>query len=97
MPMITLSPSGKTWEAPVGATLLAALADAGDPIGGKCEGNGKCGACHVFILEGRKGISKTTRQENETLDALVGVSSKSRLACQVTLGEEPITIEIPQL
>ena len=63
-------------------------------IASKCDGQAKCGACHVFIQEGRKGLSKIQKLENEKLDALVGVSSKSRLACQVVLGTEPSTVEL---
>ena len=57
-------------------------------------GKGQCGACHLYVLEGRKSLSKIQRTENEKLDTMVGVSSKSRLACQTTLGEEPVTIEL---
>ena len=32
--------------------------------------------------------------ENAKLDTLVGVGSKSRLACQAVLGEEPVTVEL---
>jgi 2Fe-2S ferredoxin len=52
------------------------------------------GERHIFLLEGRKSVSKIQRAENEKLDTLVGVGSKSRLACQVILGEEPVTIEL---
>ena len=60
----------------------------------KCEGKGQCGACHIYVHEGRKSLSKIQRAENEKLDTIVGVSSKSRLACQTTMGEEPVTIEL---
>ena len=60
---------------------------------GKC-GEAKCGACHVAINEGRKSLSKIQRAENEMLDTIVGVSSKSRLACQAQMGEENVTVEI---
>jgi len=43
---------------------------------------------------GRKSLSKVQRVENEKLDSIVGVSSKSRLACQTMMGEEPVTIEL---
>ena len=61
----------------------------------KCEGKAKCGSCHIFVQEGRKGLSKIGREENERLDAIVGVGSKSRLACQsIVLGTENIKIEL---
>jgi 2Fe-2S ferredoxin len=32
--------------------------------------------------------------ENGKLDTLVGVGSKSRLACQTLMGTEPVTVEL---
>lgn len=94
MPVLTIAPSGKTIDAAEGGTLLDALLAAGEKIASKCGGEAKCGACHVFVLEGRKGISKMSKLENERLDSIVGVGSKSRLACQVLLGSEPVTVEV---
>ncbi len=98
MSLITLTPSGKTVEAGEGVSILAAILQADPDFTHKCDGNAKCGSCHVFVIEGRKGVSKIAREENEKLDALVGVGSKSRLACQaMILGTENITVEIPKL
>lgn len=94
MPNITIRPSGKTVEAAVGMSLLQALQAAGEAIMHKCGGNAQCGSCHLFVHEGRKSLSKIQRGENEKLDGIVGVSSKSRLACQAVLGEEDVTIEL---
>lgn len=94
MPTLTVLPSGKTYEAAVGATLLQALQAAGEHFPTKCGGQAKCGACHLFVIEGRKSLSKIQRLENEKLDTIVGVGSKSRLACQAVLGEEPVTVEL---
>jgi 2Fe-2S ferredoxin len=94
MTTLTILPSGITYDAAPGTTLFAAIKAAGAAIMSKCEGKGQCGACHVYIQEGRKSLSKIQRAENEQLDAIVGVSSKSRLACQSTIGEEPVTVEL---
>ena len=94
MPAITILPTGQTIEAPAGANLLQALLAAHADIAHKCDGKAECGSCHVFIHDGRKGVSRIQRAENERLDQLVGVGSKSRLACQVTLGEDNATIEL---
>ncbi len=85
MPIITIKPSGKTVEMPVGASLAAAVIAAGEPMVLKCEGKGE---------EGRKSLSKIQRLENERLDSIVGVGSKSRLACQAMIGEEDVVIEL---
>ena len=94
MPIVTINPEGKTIEAASGVSLLEALKNAGIAILHKCEGQAKCGSCHLFVQEGRKSLSKVQRLENEQLDSIVGVGSKSRLACQAVLGEEPVTVEL---
>jgi 2Fe-2S ferredoxin len=97
MPLLTILPAGKVVEVSEGVTILQALIGAGEPAAQPCGEDAKCGACHIFVIEGRKSVSKAQRLENERLDALVGVGSKSRLACQTRLGSENVTIEIPVL
>lgn len=95
MATITILPSGKTTEAGEGTTLLAAILAAEVNIKHECEGNASCGTCHIFVQEGRKGLTKVAREENEKLDTIVGVGSKSRLACQAkVLGTENIKVEL---
>ena len=94
MSTLTVQPSGKSYEVAAGTTLLQALLDAGEAIAKKCGGNAQCGSCHLFVLEGRKSLSRATKAENEKLDSMVGISSKSRLACQAVLGEENVTVEL---
>lgn len=94
MPNLTILPSGKTIVAESGATLLEAILSAGEPIKHTCDGNVDCGTCHVFVHEGRKALSKMQRSENSKLDSIVGVGSKSRLACQAMLGSEDVTVEL---
>lgn len=96
MPIITIKNTGKTLEAAEGTSIMQALLAAGENIVHKCvEGKPElCGACHVFVLEGRKSLSKIQRVENEKLDTIVGVGSGSRLACQAMLGTENITVEL---
>ncbi|MFA6040255.1 MAG: 2Fe-2S iron-sulfur cluster-binding protein [Methylophilus sp.] len=94
MPTLTIQPSGQQVQATVGASVLATLLSNNIEIAHKCDGKAECGSCHIYLLEGRKSVSKIQRAENEKLDAIVGVGSKSRLACQVVLGEEDVTIEL---
>ncbi len=95
MATLTVMPLGKSIEVAEGTTILAALLGIEVPIAHKCEGQAKCGSCHIFVQEGRKGLSKIAREENERLDSIVGVGSKSRLACQTkVLGTENVTIEL---
>ena len=67
MPSITVQPSGKTFEAEVGTSLLAALLAAGEPIEHKCDGKAECGSCHLFVQEGRKSLSRAQRPEHENV------------------------------
>ena len=94
MPNITIMPSGKTVTVEPGVSLLEAILAAGERITHKCDGNVDCGTCHVFVVEGRKSLSKMQRSENGMLDTIIGVSSKSRLACQSMLGAENVTVEL---
>lgn len=97
MPVLTIQPSGKTLSAATGSSILAALLAGGENIAHKCEGKAECGSCHIFVLEGRKSLPRIQPVENAKLDAMVGVGSKSRLACQTIMGEEDVVIEIPSL
>ena len=95
MSTITILPSGKTVEAGEGTTLLAAILSIEEQLSHNCDGNASCGTCHIFVQEGRRGLSKIAREENEKLDMIVGVGSKSRLACQAkVLGTEDIKVEL---
>jgi 2Fe-2S ferredoxin len=94
MPLLTILPAGKTIEAVEGPTILEALLGFGEKVPEPCGDEAKCGTCHIFVHDGRKTVSKMQRLENERLDEIVGVGSKSRLACQTRLGNENVTIEL---
>ncbi len=95
MTTVTISPSGEVLEAAEGMSLLEVLLKGDIKIPHKCDGKASCGSCHIFVQEGRKGLTKIAREENEKLDSIVGVGSKSRLACQAkVLGTENIKIEL---
>jgi len=94
MPTLTIVPSGKTVEVPPGTPLLAAILAAGERLTHQCNGKAECGTCHIFVNEGRKSLSKPQRPEHGRLDEVVGVGTKSRLACQALIGEEAVTVEL---
>ncbi len=96
MATITIMPAGKTVEAAEGVTLLAAIRSADEALMQDFDTSKKdASPWHLFVHEGRKGLSKVSREENEKLDAIVGVGSKSRLACYATvLGTEDIKVEL---
>ena len=70
MPVVTIMPSGAKVEAAEGTSLLAAIKAAGHTIGNKCDGNADCGTCHIFVLEGRKGISRSALPRMRSLTPL---------------------------
>ena len=94
MPTVTLLPSGKTAEISTGTTLLAAIAATGEVLKHRCTDTQCSGECHVFVPVGKKSLSKAQRDENAKLDTIVGVGSKSRLACQARVGEADIPVEL---
>ena len=94
MSTFTLMPANVTIEVAAGTTLQQAVLTAGGKFSESC-GGAKCGACHVFVTEGRKGVSRMAPVENARLDSIIGVSGKSRLACQAqVLGTEAVTVEL---
>lgn len=94
MPFVTVQPSGNRIEAASGVSLLSVLLGAGESIPHKCDGKAECGSCHVFVHDGRKTLSRIAAAENARLDSIVGVGSKSRLACQALLGDQDVTVEL---
>lgn len=93
MPVLSVQATSTSGEVPSGVTLLEGLKQIGVDISCEC-GKGKYANCHLFVQEGRKSLSKTDRAENERLDTIIGVGSKSRLACLAMLGAEPVTVEL---
>ncbi|MDO9314376.1 MAG: 2Fe-2S iron-sulfur cluster-binding protein [Burkholderiaceae bacterium] len=94
MTTLTIMPSGKTIDAEPGTSLLKAILASGETLVSQCGGEAKCGKCHVYVLEGRKSVSRIAALENGVLDTIIGIGSKSRLACQALLGTEPVTVEL---
>lgn len=94
MSAFTLMPANVTIDVAAGSTLAQAVLAAGGRFSESC-GGARCGACHVFVTEGRKGVSRMAPAESARLDTLIGVSGKSRLACQAQLlGTEAVTVEL---
>lgn len=92
---IKVMPAGKTVEATEGANLFEVLAAVEPRLLDRQKEDKDGSYSHIYVQEGRKGLSKTSREENEKLDAIVGVGSKSRLASMITvLGTENVTVEL---
>lgn len=86
----------KEVECSVGETLLS-VAERNNLLRGNCEGFGVCGSCHVIIENLNDKLPEISDLENNALDKARHVTSKSRLACQITLTEDldGLSIRIP--
>jgi ferredoxin, 2Fe-2S len=92
---MTILPIGKTFRPPREPASCRPCSPRQSPCRANAAGRRSAAAATSSSIEGRKGLSKPQRLENERLDSLVGVGSKSRLACQVIVGSENFTIELP--
>jgi Na+-transporting NADH:ubiquinone oxidoreductase subunit F len=81
----------RTVNAPVGAKLLGALADAELYVSSACGGGGTCGQCKVRILEGGGSLLPTEASHITKREARSG----ARLACQVAI-KQPMKVEVPR-
>jgi len=96
LPHAQLCPEGAVIEAPEGKSLCEALVENDVEIEHACEMSCACTTCHVIIREGFQSLNESTEDEEDLLDAAWGLESTSRLSCQVKLGKQDITIEIPK-
>lgn len=102
MPQITvlphpqLCPEGTVIEAQEGKSLCEVLVENDVEIEHACEMSCACTTCHVVIREGFQSLNTSSDDEEDLLDAAWGLEATSRLSCQVKLGKQDITIEIPK-
>lgn len=61
-----------------------------------CGGVCACTTCHCIVREGFDSLEEADELEEDMLDKAWGLEAQSRLACQVIVGEEDLTIEIPK-
>lgn len=89
-------PEGLTLELKPGKVLCDALLAAGVEIEHACDGVCACSTCHVIIQEGFSSLKPASDEEGDQLDEAWGLTPTSRLACQVKIGEQPMTIALPR-
>ncbi|MBU9763819.1 (2Fe-2S)-binding protein [Mycobacterium sp. TNTM28] len=89
MPTVTVRPSGISFEAAQGQTVMAAAQAAGIRWPTVCGGNGDCLVCHVGVLEGPEHLSEPSATETLAVRNLTGDrggrGEHVRLACQATV------------
>ncbi|CAG0951410.1 2Fe-2S ferredoxin [Methylophilaceae bacterium] len=89
-------PDGLALEIKPGKVLCDALLAAGVEIEHACDGVCACSTCHVIVREGYASLAPATDDEEDQLDEAWGLTPTSRLACQIKVGESPISIELPR-
>lgn len=95
MPRVTFLPAEVEAEAEEGASILDAALDADVEIDHNCGGNCACSTCHVIIEEGYDTLNPVTEDEQDMLDEAVGLTEKSRLACQCLLTQN-VVVRVPE-
>ncbi len=96
LPHETLCPEGAVLDVSKGTSVCDALLDNDIEIEHACEKSCACTTCHVVVRKGFNSLNESTDDEEDLLDAAWGLEATSRLSCQVKLGQEDITIEIPK-
>ena len=96
LPHAKLCPDGAVIEAPAGKSICDILLENDIDIEHACEKSCACTTCHVLVREGIESLNEATELEEDMLDKAWGLEAQSRLACQVVVGDEDLTIEIPK-
>lgn len=93
---VTFLPLQKTVEVPEGWTVLEAASNRGVELDHACGGVCACSTCHVHVKEGFESLSPASDKEEDMLDNAPGLSTRSRLACQIAVHSD-LVVEIPAL
>ena len=85
-------------EAPVGLSVLEIAHRNNVDIEGACEGSLACSTCHVIIAQDwYDKLPEASEDEEDMLDLAFGLTSTSRLGCQLVITEEfdGLTVNLP--
>lgn len=79
----------QTLELPgdINLSLMEVLKASEYPIAATCGGMALCATCHIEMIEGSEQLGEPSDIELDMIDTLPNATSKSRLACQIRLGE----------
>lgn len=90
--------SVKTVHAFSGQTLLDVAQSNGIDIEGACEGSMSCGTCHIILnKDWYAKLPEASDEEKDMLDLTYGLTSTSRLGCQIIITEylDGLTVRLP--
>jgi 2Fe-2S ferredoxin len=101
MPKVTFHHDGGTADVvdvePGTSLMRAAVRDSVRGIVGECGGQAMCATCHVYVREAYlDALPDVSEDEEEMLDCTTAPrdAERSRLGCQVVLGEDLDEIEV---
>ena len=76
-------------EAPLGLSVLEIAHRNDIDIEGACEGSLACSTCHVIVEpEWYELLQEASEDEEDMLDLAFGLTTTSRLGCQIVMTEE---------
>jgi len=96
LPHPELCPEGATFTPKAGVSLCTALLDANIGIEHACDQSLACTTCHVIVRDGFASTGEMSEDEEDLLDRAWGLTSVSRLSCQVKVGDNDLTVELPK-
>ena len=83
-------------EAVEGANLLDVAQAAGQPLEGTCDKSMSCSTCHVVLsAEDFARMPPASEEEEDLLDLAYNVKRTSRLACQLSVSGQTMTVRMP--
>ena len=89
--VIFVEPNGvrREVDAQVGRSLLQIAHENGIDIEGACEGVMACSTCHLIVdAEWYDKLQLASEEEFDMLDLAYGLTSTSRLGCQILMTED---------
>jgi 2Fe-2S ferredoxin len=96
LPHPEILPEGKEFDVPAGDNLCRTLLAHGVEIEHACEMSRACTTCHVIVREGFGSLEPSGEDEDDLLDRAWGLTPVSRLSCQVEVGDQDLTVELPR-
>ena len=96
LPHAEYCPNGAEIKAPTGTSVCEALLENGINIEHACDMSRACTTCHVIVRKGFDSMEPSEEEEDDLLDKAWGLEAQSRLGCQVVVGDQDLTIEIPK-
>lgn len=98
--VVFIEPNGERREvnAPLGHSLLQIAWDNKIDIEGACEGAMACSTCHVIVdATWFERLDEASEDEEDMLDLAFGLTSTSRLGCQIIITEalDGLVVRLP--